>query len=457
MIGAFVGSSELKFFPRREESASPGRLGIVGSISTLNLGSKENSLPIKSKYDIRLPSPGSVFLIFQALYPYLLYAGAQSEPESSPPPISLSITGGTNVSFSPSYDFISQVLIPNFAKLGLPPLSVKLHSRGWATGHMELGAVTFKIEPLSGGNVPETEKTAVDGMSPKNDAVESVPMASTATKDVVSTVPRFPLIRLRDFDRGTITQIDITILAPDHLVSESAPSRKGDKRKKGKGNAHQHVESNSSNPSQTVRELLESDTILALEHAFQSDNDATNTPTIKVHTSEKTHHRARIYLLLVAHTSTGFRLGHDIGPGLTSGYVNTSQSHQKPGKWVGKRRNGGGGGESKEQDSMEAAIRKMVDRCVRGLMAEIADSPDDDEQGEGEYEGASTDRSRGERIGCVDKYMRDQVVVFEALGRAFSNTNGGKGGSNQSEEEEEGGLTLHSKTAMWVCEQILGV
>lgn len=458
MFGAHVGSSELTFVPRPDEKAVADTEDAVESFSISNLGT---SLPIKTKYVIRLPTPGSVFLVFQALYPYLLYAGSSvttaavggPASESSPPTINLSITGGTNVSFSPSYDYISQVLVPNFTKLGLPPLSVRLHNRGWSSGKMEFGAVTFQIEPLSSATSLETGKTAVDSTEP---------VTGTATR----AHPIFPYFRLNDFDRGTITQIDITILAPDDLVSGSAPTRKAG-RSKGKGyNANLPKESNPTYPSQTVRELFESETTLALEHAFQRNSDVIDTPTINIHTSEPTNHRSRIYLLLVAHTSTGFRLGHDIGPGLSSrnNEYNNNQSHHQRSKRGAKQRGRDKRGnfhasvdEDEEENTMEDAIHRTVDKCVRGLVSEIAGRQDsDDEPGGIENERASVGKANtdGDRKCCVDKYMRDQVVVFEALGKVFANKDGESGVFNQA---EEGGLTLHSKTAMWVCEQMLVV
>jgi RNA 3'-terminal phosphate cyclase (ATP) len=92
---------------------------------------------IESNINIVLKTPGSVFLVFQALYPYILNAGAiSSDPERQ---ITLTIVGGTNASSSPSYDYVAQVIVPNFARLGLPPLSVQLIKRGWATGSVSLG------------------------------------------------------------------------------------------------------------------------------------------------------------------------------------------------------------------------------------------------------------------------------------------------------------------------------
>lgn len=81
---------------------------------------------VQSEYDIRLPTAGAIFLVFQAVYPYLLHAGSKQPTQC----IRLNITGGTNVSHSPSYDYASQVMVPNFSRLRLPRLKIVLRKRG---------------------------------------------------------------------------------------------------------------------------------------------------------------------------------------------------------------------------------------------------------------------------------------------------------------------------------------
>lgn len=159
LTGDHVGSKEILFRPKRGDVATKGVL--------------------KREYNIELNNPGSVFLIFQALYPYLLFSsGALSKP------VKLSITGGTNVTFSPSFEYMSQVLVPTFAKLGLPPLSVTLQGRGWTTGRTQLGSVTFLISPLSPG----------------------------------TSIPAFKLS-----NRGDITKVSISILASNGVPRTKRP------------------------------------------------------------------------------------------------------------------------------------------------------------------------------------------------------------------------------------------
>ncbi|KAH7081168.1 RNA 3'-terminal phosphate cyclase domain-containing protein [Paraphoma chrysanthemicola] len=88
-------------------------------------------------------TPGSINLVFQAILPFLLFSGARD-------PIRVRISGGTNVSNSPSHEYVSEVLLPMLTRIGIPSISVQLHSRGWSQGRTCVGSVTFTIKPLTG-------------------------------------------------------------------------------------------------------------------------------------------------------------------------------------------------------------------------------------------------------------------------------------------------------------------
>lgn len=116
-------------------------------------------------------------------------------------------------------------------------------------------------------------------------------------------------------------------------------------------------------------------------------------------TFEHSHHEKRYYLLLVATTSTGMRIGRD---------------------WLYDR--------GFKSGLLERIVPGMVKKVSDDLVAEI------------------------EHGGCVDEYLRDQLVVFQALAQGESRVYGGK--------KKDGGLlepSLHAKTAMWVAKEILGV
>ncbi|OAL69821.1 RNA 3'-terminal phosphate cyclase [Trichophyton violaceum] len=519
-VGNQVGHHELSIYPRGQETgrsslqtkredsnANSDLRKSAASLQQLSLTSLYSSprVTVKSEYDIRLSTPGSVFLIFQALYPYLLFAGActpTTEADAStsdtarehPKEIRVNITGGTHVSFSPSYDYISQVLIPNFAKFGLPPLSMELKKRGWATGQwVEVGAVSLVISPLSANGTPPRSNTL---SSPSHDSGR----AQAETHPVV-----FPSIELDAFDKGFITQIDVTILAPDTLARNllkelSAKSAKGRNRDKklqkkavrchgapGVRNPYREQESSEDGdeylsnagdqaacmgddacnmkqgPPQTAREYIQLETIRTLSRELnrqvnreqsvlpatpeiddaeademQSHRINIGDVVVNLHTSEATSHYSQTYILLVAHTSTGFRLGRDAL--YSSFHHGPSRSDSEPGKKARK----GSARSSADSGKILLRMKGMIDKCVTDLMDEFDCHPGD--------------QGQGKRIimpkKAVDVYMRDQLVVFEALGRLTHPRPHLSAGGEQRDEE---GVSLHTRTAKWVCEQILGI
>jgi RNA 3'-terminal phosphate cyclase (ATP) len=115
-------------------------------------------------------------------------------------------------------------------------------------------------------------------------------------------------------------------------------------------------------------------------------------------TYEDSHHEKRHYLLLVATTTTGVKLGRDW----------LYDQAVRPGK-------------------TEKIVPTMVKRVSDDLLSEI---------GHG---------------GCVDEYLRDQLVVFQALAHGKSRVFSGRRG------EELVQPSLHAQTAMWVAKEIVGV
>ncbi|KLJ10537.1 RNA 3'-terminal phosphate cyclase [Blastomyces silverae] len=500
IVGATVGSSEITFYPRDTEDANLN--SAVGEDEAPSILQKRArlrpislALPIQSEYTITLTTPGSIFLIFQALYPYLMYAGARLHrhgegvnDSSVNRVIKLNITGGTNISFSPSYDYVSQVLIPSFARLGLPRLSVKLNRRGWSTGAVQIGSVSFEIEPLAissasgvtGGQSDTKEAGQKHRIGcPKQEPAAGNPRreSSGETESSLAFSLRFPLISLENLDPGYITKVDITVLAPDTSLSQGAAlrhSKKAHHRKRKNGKYMQHgtnrskkhyfkgnalsepefVEEDESEglgpsisgdrgfyespglESVSIRGFLEDAAMKSVTKALRvfSDNNPraskqpspNEAPIVRIHTTEPTYDPSHIYLLLVAHTSTGFRLGRgQLYSECQSVQRNKACRNRSP----------------KEQ--METLFREMVNECVAGLMEEFLVTTD----------ARTNDIPKMGTKGCLDTFTRDQVVVFQALGALDEDMESCESG-NQSEEE---GLSLHSRTAMWVSAQVLGV
>lgn len=331
---------------------------------------------VKQEYSIKLDTPGSVFLVFQALYPYLLRAGALAGVEG---PIRIDITGGTNVTFSPSFDYVQQVLVPNLKALGFPGLSVEVQKRGWMTGPVELGTVRCLIDPL-----PST------------------------TKPGGSVDCRFPRINLNNYRRGIIAKIDITVLAPDDEVSwPTTQPNKDDKL--------------------TTRQFIEQETITALynndlrPHIIDLEDSQPPVP-INIHTSERTNHQTHIYLLLVGHTTTGFRIGSDF-------LLADAKDHHPKNK-------------KRDKDSYQhALVKNLIESCVADFENELWNQNYD-----------RYDWFDRRHQPCVDEYMRDQLVIFEALGRLYPSKEGEEDEDEDSLEDERY-WSLHTKTARWVCKE----
>ena len=401
--GGEVGSQSLSFCPQATRSKSGPLLDL-------------SQVTVNSEYDIKLATAGAIFLVFQALYPYLLHVGSQAVT----PFVKVNITGGTNATYSPSYDYAAQVIVPNFAKLGLPPLSVILHKRGWTTGPVDLGEVTFLIHPL-GSRLKDDENQ--HKKSPE-------PLSS------------FPRINLMDHERGKVTQIDITVLAPDQPTLNSNTEGTG-------STLRQFIE-------QGTRRLLRRETrkldpsIFAksstppCEEDMLSKISSKDTPVpIKIHTSEATNHRSHVYILLVAHTSSGFRIGHDI-----LGNIGGDRLHKPKNKGKQKQQPAHDHRHESQTEAAFSGAADLVRRCVEGFIEEISN----------ESPNANADKKPDSTVrrACLDKHMRDQVVVFEALGKACHAGYGNKASDTETLEDERD-WTLHTKTAQWVCGQILNV
>lgn len=96
---------------------------------------------------IKQNTPGSVNLVLQAVLPYMLFSNSGHEADGEEESIRVNITGGTNVSNSPSCDYIEQVLAPMLSLIGVPPIETQIHSRGWSQGSLQ-GWVALRIPSL---------------------------------------------------------------------------------------------------------------------------------------------------------------------------------------------------------------------------------------------------------------------------------------------------------------------
>lgn len=288
-------------------------------------------------------SASSTLLIFQAIFPFLLFAGNESRQ-----PIELEIHGGTNVSFSLSYEYLDQVLLPTLHDQFGIMVERQLHKRGWAAGPQSRGCIKLKFQPLSPG-----QSLKLRGKWDKTLGAE-------------------------DF---RLKRIDASILVPAFL-----------------------------------QEPLEKALADGITKIF---------PNVDINFTffEDSGHGARLYTLLVAHSETGLRWGHDY-------MYNKAWKKKAP----------------------ETLCAEMTRKVCRGLLEEV------------------TVR------GVVDEHLQDQLVVFQAL--ADGRTSFHRRNKSADDDADIGiptnlnnsleGLTLESKThepfgegsmhtttARWVVSELL--
>ena len=277
----------------------------------------ENGKVVGKQTTISMSSPGSITLILQAVLPFILFS-------KSDLPTWLRIEGGTNVSKSPSTEYVKHVLLPLLhSRLKFPLIETTIHRRGWSVGRPDVGAVTFKIPARSSQ------------------------------------------VRLKAFDltdRGQVTHVRAFILAGEDRLRAAI-----------KAKVEEHV-----------REAFPK---VAID--FPAYEDSRNPK--------------RLYVLLAAEASSGHRLASDA--------LVERRSLKRKGKT-----------EKHVEGDVAEEAEKVVTMVLGDLKAELAHG------------------------GCVDQYMQDQLVVFQALIAGKSKI-------------ETGGLeaTLHTETARWVAQQLLGV
>ena len=143
--GAERGSKTLDFRPGKVKQASP----VYRFVEDTKTGSKY----WESKLDIK--TAGSTGLALQAILPFILFnPPANDDGMLSKFPIRLTISGGTNVSGSPSFEYISQVLLPTLHNIGLPPIEAKINKRGWSHGGSSIGSFALDIPARQTLNLP---------------------------------------------------------------------------------------------------------------------------------------------------------------------------------------------------------------------------------------------------------------------------------------------------------------
>ena len=299
-------------------------------VTGLVVGSKTiDFMPLLSPKDlddrnikVQAQSAASLLLVFQAILPFLLFAG-----DADDSPLTVTIQGGTNVSWSLSFEYLDQVLLPALERFDIK-IERHLEFRGWSHGTPQVGSAKFKLVPFAPGRTIKS--------------------------------PNWPL------ERGTITKIDVSIIVPSDMQS---PLRKYLLTEIGR--VFPGVEAN-------------------------------------IFLVEDSKHRARLYTLLVAHTTTGLRFGRD---------------------WLYDK--------TTKNKSVEDLSTEIARKTVNELDKEL------------------------QRGGVVDEYLQDQLVVFQALAEGKSSipfsSEAISSGRDRVDRTDEpfGDGSMHTMTARWVTSQLL--
>lgn len=280
---------------------------------------------------VEIASSGSTGLALQAVLPFILFSPRREADGSlSEMPVRLRLSGGTNVSGSPSYEYITQVLLPMLEQIGLPRMTATLGKRGWSHGGTSIGHFTLEIPARTDLVLPGFD------LWPANTVAE----------------PTKP------------TKIDATFIAP----------------------AETH-------------ELFRTVLVPALESHFRTSYSEESSNFSM--TLEDSKHPKRFYLILVATISTPegrtYKLGRD---------------------WLYNRK----------ITSAERTTTELAERVAWDVYREWSSGA------------------------FVDEFLRDQLVVFQALAKGKSRVWGGLGDDGEVRE-----ASLHAKTAEWVVEEMLGV
>ncbi|KAG6117786.1 hypothetical protein E4U13_000796 [Claviceps humidiphila] len=122
--GLDIGSKIVTFWPKR----SPANLS-------------PRSFKIEPETDA-----SSALLVLQAILPYVLFAGNTNNE-----PVELDLYGGTNVSWSLSYEYFDQVLMPVLEERFGICVRRELKARGWSMGPRSRGHIALVVQPIRKG------------------------------------------------------------------------------------------------------------------------------------------------------------------------------------------------------------------------------------------------------------------------------------------------------------------
>ena len=206
-MGMEIGSCELTFIPA--QSPNPDSDLAAAAPSAAKTESPHGQPPGQPRAHHRTSrvelisadsAAASALLILQAILPYILFSNA------SPNPVELEISGGTNVAFSPSYEYLDQVLLPALLHRFGISVERRLLSRGWSLGPQSRGAIWVRVQPLQAGDAIKAV------LSNSDECTKEVALSEKRLKSVsnVNTNIIAPLALLDDLQASISTAISIT-------------------------------------------------------------------------------------------------------------------------------------------------------------------------------------------------------------------------------------------------------
>jgi RNA 3'-phosphate cyclase len=141
-------------------------------VEGLSLGSRELTFeplrPPSGKVDVDVGTAGSVTLVLQAVL------GALSAPSAGP--VEITITGGTDVIMAPSWDYLTNVLVPALGRMGMD-MELSCERRGFFPKGG--GRVTLSMDERTGPLEPYvprvTEKARIEGTIVFADLPDHIP------------------------------------------------------------------------------------------------------------------------------------------------------------------------------------------------------------------------------------------------------------------------------------------
>ncbi|KAI9657438.1 MAG: hypothetical protein M1821_003120 [Bathelium mastoideum] len=232
----------------------------------------------------------------------------------------------------------------------------------------------------------------------KNQAISSV----NFTIQPLSLGTKLPAFNLRN--RGSVTHIHATIIAPARYQPEL---------------------------QRLVTSAIEE--CIRLGHL---DLDAATSEKASIYfTLETPGSTKTIYVLLVAHTSTGYRLGRDrFLSKLSSSSASSASTFSRKSTSTKSRSKSQRRGH--EEHTGDANTSEALSSFAETIVGDLAD-----------------ELAHG---GCVDTFMRDQLVVYQALAEGRSYVDGGQVHAGEESEGRARKASLHAQTAEWVCGELLG-